>query len=96
MFKRLNFNKQLYTLQIMKTFRDLLELIATETELSNGKQLTMEFSIDTHYKWISFTKCHNIEGLTDEKVINNESFKTPEKLQQIYWTIYNNGRVQNL
>ena len=80
----------------MKTFKDLLELIATETELSNGKQMTMEFSIDTHYKWISFTQCNYLEGLEDAKIISNGSFKTPAQLQEIYWTIYNKGRVQNL
>jgi hypothetical protein len=80
----------------MKTFKDLLELIATETELSNGKQMTMEFSIDTHYKWISFSQCHNLEGLGDTKIIKHESYKTEAQLQQIYWTIYNNGRFQHI
>lgn len=78
----------------MQTFKNLIELIALETELNEGKQMTMEFSINTHYKWISFTQCHNLEGLEDNQILKMESYKSNAQLQQIYWTIYNNGRAK--
>jgi tRNA-dihydrouridine synthase len=79
----------------MKTLKDLFELINRETELNDGKILKHSFEINTKHNWVSMYNVYKLsDEVKEETIINNESIKTPEKLQQVYWTIYNNGRLQ--
>ena len=88
-------------IKIMKTLKDLFELINRETELNEGKMLKITFSIDTQYNWCSMTKIYEYAECMGtkpedqiEKVFSNKSIKTPEELQEVYWTIYNSGRAK--
>jgi tRNA-dihydrouridine synthase len=84
-------------INIMKTLKDLLELINKETQLNEGKMLQNVFDINTRYNWVSMYQVYNlIDDVKEETIINNGSIETPEKLQQVYWTIYNKGRLQHM
>lgn len=76
----------------MKTIADLFELILNETNANEGKLVKYTFSIDTHHNWVSMYEKISIEGHETKTIFSMESIKTPEHLQQVYWTIYNNGR----
>jgi len=76
----------------MKTITDLFELIATETRLNEGKLLQFTFYIDTHYNWVTMRSGADIEGHELKEIFAMEKIDTPARLQQVYWTIYNNGR----
>lgn len=77
----------------MKTLKDLFELINKETELNAGMMQQNVFDINTRYKWCSMWKVYG-NDVKDEEVFNSKSIKTPEELQEVYWTIYNNSRQQ--
>lgn len=86
----------------MKTITDLMRLITKEIEMNEGKLLQYTFDIDFSRQTISMGEYANItswdtgEPVTrrehEKRIINFESFNTPEKLQLIYWTIFCNGR----
>lgn len=76
----------------MKTISDLFELILNETNANDGMLVKYTFIIDTRYNWVSMYEKAEIKGYESKEIFNMESIATPEKLQQVYWTIYNNGR----
>lgn len=87
----------------MKTLKDLFELINKETELNEGKLMKNVFSVDTRYNWCSMYKVYEfgeVMGVKpdakEEKVFSMKGFKTPEELQEVYWTIYNVSRTKNI
>ena len=85
----------------MKTLSDLLNLITQEIELNENKMVNFVFDIDTRYNRIAFNKLYpevkNKEFTgkdTTEKILDIR-VKTPASIQEAYWIIYNNGRVQD-
>lgn len=76
----------------MKTIADLFELILNETNANDGKLVKYTFNIDTQYNWVSMWEAADIKGYEQKQIIQMQSIETPEQLQQVYWTIYNNGR----
>ena len=76
----------------MKTIADLFELILNETNANEGKLVKYTFNIDTRYNWVSMYEGADIKGYEQKQIISMQSIETPEQLQQVYWTIYNNGR----
>ena len=76
----------------MKTIADLFELILTETKLNEGKLVQYTFDVDTKYKCVSMYEDADIEGHEAKTIFSRTSIKTPEQLQLVYWTIFNNGR----
>ena len=75
----------------MKTLADLFALILAETEANKGKAVEYLFDINTQYNWAYMYQ--KVQGIEEVKTIfSGLSFETPEKLQLVYWTIYNNGR----
>jgi len=77
----------------MKKLSDLFALILTETEMNNGKMSKYFFSVDTYYGWVSMTNKMYIGDEEKEQVIfSHMCINTESSLQQVYWTIYNNGR----
>ena len=80
----------------MKTLTELFELIAQETKLNEKYQIKFYFMIDTQYQWVNMAS----GGIEDGKVkivkeiLSHESIETIEAIQQVYWTIYNKGRVK--
>ena len=80
----------------MKTIADLFELILNETKLNEGKILQFTFDIDTKYKCVSMYQDADVKGHEDKTILSRMSIKTPEELQLVYWTIYNNGRTKNI
>jgi len=90
----------------MKTIKDLFELILAEEMLNENKLMQYKFSIDTRYNWICMDVYRPLYEIDDdgieqktlklyESVLSHASIETPEQLQQVYWTIYNNGRSSN-
>ena len=90
----------------MKTIKDLFELILAEEMLNENLMMQYTFSIDTRYMWVSMDVYRPLYEIDDdgcekqtlklyESIMSHESIKTPEQLQQVYWTIYNNGRSSN-
>ena len=87
----------------MKTLTDLLNLITREIELTQNKMVKFAFDIDTRYNWLTFVKLYpevsedgELTGENrEEKILSSAKFDTPEKIQQAYWTIYNEGRYQD-
>lgn len=80
----------------MKTLKDLFELIASETELNDKYLVKMLISIDMRYKRVDM--CTAFEQDKKEHlthIMQGEPIKTIEQIQQVYWTIFNNGRVQH-
>jgi len=88
---------------IMKTITDLFNLIAQETTMNEGKMHQYTFDINTTFMWVSMME--HAESFDYEKeckkrfaentIFTCESISTPEKLQLVYWTIYNQGRSKN-
>jgi hypothetical protein len=88
----------------MKTINDLMQLIAKETELNDGKIIQYTFSIDTDNLWLTMKEHANIVSWVDGEIIERrdhqktifqlESFKTPEELQYLYWKVFINGRTR--
>lgn len=87
----------------MKTIKDLFELILAEEMLNENKVTQYTFNINTRYNWVCmdvYRTAYEIDenGCEEqvlklyENVLSNASIKTPAELQQVYWTIYNNGR----
>ena len=87
----------------MKTLTDLLNLITREIELTQNKMVTYEFDINTRYNWLSMERVMPEVGedgkfTGDDKretILSSIKFDTPERIQLAYWTIYNEGRVQD-
>jgi hypothetical protein len=87
----------------MKTLKDLFELINKETELNENKLLKNYFSVDTRYKWVGMRQISEYGEIlgqkpedTEEVIFSHKSIKTPEELQEVYWTIYNKGRLKSI
>ena len=88
----------------MKTINDLMQLIAKEIELNEGKILEYTFSVDTSNFWLTMNEhacIHNwdtgelvIERKHEKNLFKFESFKTPEELQYVYWKVFINGRTR--
>ena len=86
----------------MKTIYDLLNLISEELKLSEGMLHKYTFDIHLKHGWVSMHEHAEISTYLDnewgEKTINEKtifslkSIKTEGELQEVYWTIYNNGR----
>ena len=87
----------------MKTLTDLLNLITREIELTQNKMVNFEFVVDTRYSWLTFERVmpevgEDGEFTGDDKretILSSVGFDTPAKIQLAYWTIYNEGRVQD-
>ena len=90
----------------MKTIYDLLNLIAEETKLSEGKLRVFTFDIDTKNKWVSMYSHYETPTFLDGKwgkkkeheeyLISMASIGTDSKLQEVYWRIYNHGRSSSI
>jgi hypothetical protein len=86
----------------MKTLTDLLNLITKEIELTQNKMVNFEFVIDTRFNWLTFEKVspevdEDGEFTGNDKreiILSSVKFDNPERIQQAYWTIYNEGRYQ--
>lgn len=86
----------------MKTITDLLNLIAEETKLSEGKVRVYTFEIDTKDKWVSMRSHYEYSTFRDgewdkeksheEALMRMERFNTDSRLQEVYWRIFNLGR----
>lgn len=75
----------------MKTLADLFQLILAETSMNEGKAVEYLFDINTQYNWCSMYQ--RAQGIDEVRTIfSSLQFNTPEQLQLVYWTIYNNGR----
>lgn len=75
----------------MKTETDLLNLITLEVSLNEGKAMEYAFDNDTKYKKLKMSEV--IEG-EEDTILFDLRYKTPEQLQQVYWTIINAGRIK--
>lgn len=77
----------------LKTFKDLMLLVAREEELNQNKLMQVQIVVNTKHKTISMAKYAEASETTlEDVIINHESYGSVSKLQQMYWTIYNNGR----
>ena len=80
----------------MKTLNDIFALIIEQTELNKNKMLKYTYSVDTRY----FTISANILTFDEQEkkdvifkeIMSHKSIATPEQIQEVYWTLYNNGR----
>ena len=80
----------------MKTLNDIFALIIEQTELNKDKMLKYTYSVDTRYFTISaniltFDEQENKEVIFKE-IMSYKSIAAPEEIQEVYWTLYNNGR----
>ena len=80
----------------MKTLNEIFALIIEQTELNKNKMLKYTYLVDTRYFTISaniltFDEQENKEVIFKE-IMSYKSIKTPEEIQEVYWTLYNNGR----
>ena len=86
----------------MKTISDLLNLIAEETKMSEGKVHVFTFNIDTKNKWVSMYSHYEYstyldgewasEKVDERSLLTMESIDTDSRLQLVYWRIFNLGR----
>jgi len=82
----------------MKTLNDIFALIIEQTELNKNKTLKFTYSVDTKYFWVSAQTIYYDYEKKEEKIfqeiMSNKSIKTPEQIQEVYWTLYNNRRTE--
>jgi len=82
----------------MKTLNDIFALIIEQTELNKNKMLKYTYSVDTRYFWISaniltFDEDEKRDVIFKE-IMSMKSISTPEQIQEVYWTLYNNRRTE--
>ena len=77
----------------MKTLEDLFALILSQTKMNDNKMVKFAFEVSTEYMWVSMTKILDRSDAKEKNpIFRNMSIETPEELQLVYWTIYNEGR----
>lgn len=84
----------------MKTIYDLLNLIADENYMNNGKDHQYLFEINTKHMWVSMYSVSLILKDTgdvnaEKDIFTNQSISSEHELQLVYWMIYNNGRSRH-
>lgn len=82
----------------MKTLNDIFTLIAEQTELNKNKMLKFTYSVDTRYFTVSAnTFIYDTEKKEEtifQEIMSHKSIATPEQIQEVYWTLYNNRRTE--
>ena len=82
----------------MKTLADLVELVQKETKLNEGKILQNKYTIDFGDMRFSYQKVHELTNgdvsSLDDKIYFMENIETPEKLQMVYWKVYDLSRTR--
>ena len=82
----------------MKTLNDIFSLIAEQTELNKNKMLKFTYSVDTRYFTVSaYTLCYDEQEKEEkifQEIMSHKSIATPEQIQEVYWTLYNNRRIE--
>jgi hypothetical protein len=76
----------------MKTIYDLLNLISEELKLSEDMLHKYTFDIHLKHGWVSMYEHTDYSELREKTIFSLKSIKTEGELQEVYWTIYNNGR----
>jgi len=82
----------------MKNLTDLLELIATETKLNEGKILQNQYSINLGTMHFSYKQVHELTNgdvsSLDREIYSFQKIDTPELLQMVYWNVYDKSRTR--
>jgi hypothetical protein len=83
----------------MKTIYDLLNLIAEELKLAEGKVHKYTFDVNLKHNWVSMYEHGeiiddnwNTKKIHEQDIFTMKSIDTESQIQEVYWSIYNNGR----
>jgi hypothetical protein len=86
----------------MKTIYDLIQLISDETRMSEGMLHKYTFDLNLKHNWVSMYEHAEISTYQDNKygtenvheqdIFTMKSIDTESQIQEVYWSIYNNGR----